>query len=272
MQFKTYTEATEYFGIKLPRNFIDTLLIIDKFCQDHQLDTLDFLFELCGLLRIEGKEARYQQTPIEFFPFSSIGSDGIHYGFVIHTLEENDYPSGEICPMDDDGVVLISNTSNDLIQSLVCDTTILDNYPTLFKQLNLINKVINRVRYDANENPLRVSIPDKKDWRFISTKDGVGVFAENKYFSEYHQTKYNLLNREIGFNEYLNLANKMKSLGLYASQLYYLKELYWHEWPNYVVAKELLVQMLDSYEKLNRQHLFETTKWVIDTFDQRYGK
>lgn len=271
LQFKTYDESTKYFGIKLPRRFVDNILIVDDFCQAHQLDTLDILFDTFGLLRIEGKEARYQQTPIELFPFGSIGSDGIHYGFIVHTVDEDDYPAGEICPMDDDGVVLISNTTPDLFQNLLCDTKILDKYPVLYKQLSLTNNIVDRERYYLNGNTLRLSVKPKKDWIFMNTRDGAGVFAQNKYFNNHHQTKYDTLNRVKGIEEYQNLANEMKRLGLYASQLYYLKELYWYEWTNSVLAKELLNQMLKPYEKLNRQHLYDTTKWIIETFDKRFG-
>lgn len=270
LHFRTYEEATTYFGIRFPRQFIDNIIIIDRFCVGNQLDTLDTLFDTFGLLRIEGKEARYQQTPIELFPFGSIGSDGIHYGFIIHTVDEDDYPAGEICPMDDDGVVLISNTAADLFQNLLCDNSFLDNYPTLYKDLKLTNNVVHRERYDLQGNTLRVSVKQKKDWTFMNTKDGAGVFAENRYFNKQHQTKYDTLNSHKAIEEYQNLANKMKRLGLYASQLYYLKELYWYEWTNSVIAKDLLTQMLEPYEKLNRQHLYETTKWIIETFNQRY--
>ena len=270
--FKTYDEATEYFGIKFPRRFVDKILIIDNFCQVHQLDTFEILFDTFGLLRIEGNEARYQQTPIEFFPFGSIGSDGIHYGFVIHTTDEDDYPAGEICPMDDDGIVLISNTTSELFQNLLCDNSFLDSYPDLYKELNLTNIIGDRERYDLNGDTSRISVKQKKDWAFMSTKDGAGVFAENRYFNKQHQIKYDTLNRHKGLEEYQNLANEMKSLGLYASQLYYLKELYWYEWTNSIIAKDLLNQMLEPYEKLNRQHLYDTTKWTIETYNQRYGE
>lgn len=271
LPFNTYDEATEYFGIRFPKQFVDNILTVDSFCQMHQLDTLDTLFDAFNLLRIEGKEARYQQTPIELFPFGSNGSNGIHFGFIIHTDDEDDYPAGEICPMDHDGVVLISNSTTGLFQNLLCDKTIFDRYPTLLRELKLTNKVIDRERYDLNGGTLRVSVKSRKDWAFMNTRDGAGVFAEKKYFNDYHWIKYNILNRDKGIEEFQNLANEMRSLGLYASQLYYLKELYWYEWPNYVLAKELLTQMLEPYEKLNRQHLYCMTKWVLETFNQRYG-
>lgn len=271
LPFKTYDEATAYFGIKFPKQFVDTLLTIDHFCQVNQLDTAETLFDIFGLLRIEGNEARYQQTPIELFPFGSTGSNGTHYGFIIHTIEEEDFPSGEICPIDDLGVDLIANNTAYLFQNLLCENSFLESHPDLFRQLNLTNTIIDRKLYDLNENILRETVKFKKDWRFLNTQDGAGVFAENKYFNTYHHTKYNFLNSKNGIEEYQNLANDMRKHGLYASQLYYLKELYWCEWTNYVIAKDLLTQMLEPYEKLNRPHLYEMTKWVIETFDQRYG-
>lgn len=265
LPFKTYDEATEYFGIKLPKLFIGNLLIIDNFCQANQLNTLDALFEIFGLLRIEGKEARYQQTPIELFPFGSTGGDGIHYGFIMHTIDEDDYPAGEICPMDDDGTVLISNATTDLFQNLLYDNTILRDYPTQYNQLNLVKNNIDKSRYDQEGNALKISVKPREGWKFINTKDSAGVFAEDKYFNKYHRTDYDTLNRNKKIEVHQNLANEMKGLGFHASQLYYLKQLYWYEWTNSVIAKDLLTQMLEPYEKLNRQHLYEMTKWVIES-------
>ncbi|HMQ49775.1 MAG TPA: hypothetical protein PKA00_20035 [Saprospiraceae bacterium] len=119
----------------------------------------------------------YKQTPIELFPFSSIDPGGIHYGFVIHTAEDDDYRAGEICPMDDDGVVVISNHTTDLFQNFLCDISFFDSYPALAKQLKLTNKVIDRERYGLNEKTWSVSVKPKHDWAFMNTKDGAGVFA-----------------------------------------------------------------------------------------------
>ncbi|GAB3517543.1 hypothetical protein [Emticicia fontis] len=271
LPFKTHEEATEYFGIKFPKQFVDNLLTIDSFCQANQLDTFDILFDAFGLLRIEGEDARYPQTPIELFPFGSTGSNGIHYGFIIHTTEEDDYPSGEFGPMDFTGAFAIANSTADLFQNLLHENSFLESHPDLFEKLNLTNKIIDREMFDINGNIQSVTVKPKKDWMFLHTADGAGVFAENKYFSIYHQTMRNTLNPQKRIEEYQNLANEMRNLGFYASQLYYLKELYWDEWTDSVMAKDLLTQMLEPYEKLNRPHLYNKTKWVIETFDQRYG-
>jgi hypothetical protein len=270
LPFRTYQEATEYFGIKIPRHFYNSLVTIDNFCQKNELDTLDELFNAFGLLRIEGNEARYQQTPIEMFPFASTGSDGTHYGFIIHTTDEEDYPSGEICPMDSDGVVLISNSSETLLQKIIWDDEINTNLLPVLNELNLDISAVDRNRYDDFGNLVRVSLNPKSGWQFLNTSDGAGVFAEEKFFNSLHITEYDYHNQQNGIERYERLADEMHKKGLFASQLFYLKELYWNEWTNYELAKKYLTQMLIPYEKLNRQHLYNTTKWALDNFNSRY--
>jgi hypothetical protein len=271
LPFQTYDEAKDHFGIAIPKIFYDTLIRIDRFCRLNSHDTLDTLFDVFGILRIEGKEARYQQTPIEFFPFGSIGSDGIHYGFVVHTLGEEDYPSGELCPMDSDGVVVIGNNSTELFQNLLQDKTSIDNFLPLLRDLKLEPVLANRNRYDESDNALRVKVKPKENWKYLQTSDGVGVFAEEHYFDIHHGDQYNFLNRNKAIEKYEKLAIDMEKRKLYASQLYYLKELYWNEWTNYELAKKYLSGMLICYQNLNRQHLYHMAKWTIETFDKRYG-
>lgn len=271
LPFGTYDEAKEYFGVNIPKYFFNSLLTIDQYSQKVGLNTLEVLFDVFGILRIEGEEARYQQTPIELFPFGSIGSDGIHYGFIVHTTDEEDFPSGEICPMDSDGVVVISDNSKSLFQNLLWDEANLDIFMPLIKDLKINPIVTERERYDENGNTLRVSIKPRSSWRYFGTSDGAGVFAEGKYFNNYHYEKYDNLNSYKTIELYQSLAREMFNKELYASQLYYLKELYWNEWTNYTLATELLKEMLIPYEKLNREHLFDTTKHVIANFNRRFG-
>ncbi len=270
LPFETYNEAVKYFGIKIPKPFFHFLSTVDAYCREAGTDTPDTLFDVFGLLRIEGNEARYQQTPIELFPFASTGGDGIHYGFVIHTMDEDDYPSGEICPMDDDGVVIIGIDTHSLFQNLLCDEESIRNHLPLLKELGLDPTIIDRGRYDKSGMPLRIRYPSKPGWKFVDTSDGAGVFAPEKYFDSSHTTKYDHLNRDKAIAQYEQLAFDMSTEGLYASQLFYLKELYWKEWTNYELAKNCLEEMLKAYEKLDREHLCNTTKWTIDTFDKRF--
>lgn len=70
---------------------------------------------------------------IELFPFGSIRCDGVHYRFVIHTPDEKDNPSGEICPMDSDGVIMIGKNSHDLFQNLLSDPNAIEKYSELLE-------------------------------------------------------------------------------------------------------------------------------------------
>lgn len=270
LPFETYQEAKGFFGVPIPKKFFNILITLDKYSKTHGYDTLDILFDIFGILRIKGKEARYQQTPIELFPFGSIGCDGIHYGFVIHTLNEEDYPSGEICPMDSDGVVMIGKNSHDLFQNLLLDSIAIERYSDLLEELQLLPIISKKDRYIQDGNVIRIKVNQKKGWRFIETTDGVGVFAEEKYFDTSHKLFINDINRAKTVEMFEALAEMMRQKGLYASQLFYLKELYWNEWTNYELAKKYLRQMLLPYEKLDRQHLYDTTKETLETFDKRF--
>lgn len=270
LPFETYHEAKEFFGIQIPKKFFNILITIDTYSQTNGYDTLEILFDIFGILRIEGKEARYQQTPIELFPFGSTGSDGTHYGFIVHTLDEEDSPSGEICPMDSDGVIMIGNTSHELFQNLLTDPISIEKYSELLTELKLESVISKNSRYDEEGNGVRIKVSPKIGWRFIDTTDGVGVFAEEKYFDTSHELFINDRNRIKTVERFEGLAREMSEKGFYASQLFYLKELYWNEWTNYELAKKYLEQMLLPYKKLNRQHLYDTAKNILDTFDSRF--
>lgn len=270
LPFETYHEAKEYFGVPIPKKFFNNLITIDTFSQANGYNTLDILFDVFGVLRIEGKEARYQQTPIELFPFGSTGSDGTHYGFVIHTLYEEDNPSGEICPMDSDGVIKIGNNTNDLFENLLTDPIAIEKYSALLEELKIDPVIIENERYNQDGNGIRIKVNPKLGWKFIDTTDGVGVFAEEKYFDTSHELFINDINRTKTVERFETQATEMGDKGFYASQLFYLKELYWSEWANYELAKKYLEQMLLPYKKLGRQHLYDTAKNILDTFDSRF--
>ena len=74
------------FGFPLPEVFLETLYKIDSYCSSYGVNSSDVLIDFFGIVQIEGYDARYQQTPIELFPFGRTGSDGVHYGLVAHTI------------------------------------------------------------------------------------------------------------------------------------------------------------------------------------------
>lgn len=270
LPFQTYTDAIEYFGVQIPKLFFNNLITVETYCNRNGYHPLDILDNLFGFEIIEANEARYQQTPIELYPFGKTGVAGTHFGFVIHTQDNEDYPSGELCPMDSDGVILIGNTSHALFQNLLTDPILIDKHSQLLKALELEPIISKEKRYDVNGNGLKITVQPKNGWRFVNTSDGVGVFAEEKYFDTSHELFINDTNRTKRVDFFEELAEEMRSKGFYGSQLFYLKELYWNEWTNYDLAKKYLNQMLLPYEQLGRQHLYTTAKDILDSFDIRY--
>ncbi|MCG2613511.1 hypothetical protein LZZ85_04435 [Terrimonas sp. NA20] len=270
LPFDDYAGAAAYFGAPIPRLFFKYLKAIDRFCQERGYVTLDTLFEVFGILRLSGMEARYQQTPVELFPFASTGGDGIHFGFVAHTLDEVDYPSGELCPMDDDGIVLIGHNTTVMFQELLRNSDALEPFKDLITSLGLQPEEAPQARYDAAGQSLRIRPLAKPGWRFVDTSDGAGVFADARHFAENHIFDYQPLDRSRSGTHYAAIAEEMRLKGLYGSQLFYLKELYWHEWTNYTLAKQYLKEMLSAYEGLDRPHLYEMANTLLNSFDQRY--
>lgn len=270
LPFETYTEATAYFGIPVPRRFFEYLRTIDQFCQQRGYDTMDTLLDVFGILRIEGMDARYQQTPVELFPFAGTGSNGTHYGFVVHPLDEADHPSGELCPMDGDGVVVIGKHSKATFQELLWNPDSFEPYADLLTLLELRPEEARKERYDATGKCLRIRPAPKERWRFVDTADGAGIFADARYFAEAHAFDYQPLYPSRSRAHYEEVAEAMRRQGLYGSQLFYLKELYWWEWTDYTLARQYLAQMLPAYEQLNRPHLYAIAKEVLSSFDERY--
>lgn len=270
LPFQTYSDATKYFRVQIPELFFNNLITVEAYSNRNGYHPLDILDELFGFEIIEADEARYQQTPIELYPFGRTGVAGTHFGFVIHTQDNEDYPSGELCPMDSDGVILIGNTSHALFQNLLTDPILIDKHSQLLKALELEPIISKHKRYEANGNGLRITVQPKKGWRFVYTSDGVGVFAEEKYFDTSHELFINDINSAKRVEYFEESAEEMRRKGFYGSQLFYLKELYWNEWTNYDLAKKYLNQMLLPYEQLGRQHLFDTAKEILESFDVRH--
>jgi len=62
LPFKTYHKAKEFFGVPVPKKFFNNLITIDAFSQICGYNTLNTLCDVFGVMRIEEKEASYQQT------------------------------------------------------------------------------------------------------------------------------------------------------------------------------------------------------------------
>lgn len=261
-------EDPDFFDLKLPQELLDKFLALKSFCHSRGIDFFETIFELLGVCRIEGYESRYQQTPIEFFPFGGTGCDGIHYGMICHTIE-NDYSFGEICPMDSDGVLRISDSSKNLFNNLIDFERLNFEDSLLIELIKLLGLDKEKQdRYDKYGNTLAFMFENRMNWMFINTSDGVGIYAEKKYFAPTHLENKMEVRRKFSTELYESMAVKMLEKGFYASSLFYLKELYWFNWTNYDDAKRYLAEMKKSYEGLNREHLYNMTNKVLSDFDR----
>jgi hypothetical protein len=271
-RFESYEKAKQHFGIGIPEKFVEFLNRINILAEVNDFEFNDVAYELFELLRIEGHSARYQQTPPEFFPFGSNGSDGEHFGFIIHIEDQLEYPSGFLYPMDSEGVVFIGSNTFETFQTLLTsERDDLEKYQTIVQGLNLYAEH-RKTRYE-NISERKRPIPARKDnWHWQETSDGVGVFAPQILFHNNHvrfdeATIWKVKNVVEYFSE---LAHESGKSGHYGSQLYYLKELFWQEWTQYDVAVQLLKSIRNVYESLNREHLFLVTDKIINDFETRY--
>lgn len=254
LPFADYQEAQSYFEASIPLLFVENLNKTAAYCSAKSYRTEKVIGDLFGIDSLEGYAARYQQTPPEFFPFARTGGDGIHYGFIIHEEGQPDYPSGEICPMDIDGVMLLSENTHQLFEYLLNKKTI-DSRPYL-DLLELMGINATNVK-QSKPSPFlynqKVVPAVKPGYHWLKTSDGVGVFAPKEVFFSRHPSY-----KSKNYNEaeyFLDLADESRQAGLFGSQLYYLKEVFWHGWTNYSLAFTVLKSMLEPYEKLNREHL-----------------
>src|SRR3712207_6249361 len=104
------SELFDWWGYPVPPAFREILLRLAEVASSNQSSVEDLFYQLTGTY-LCATEYRYQQTPPELFTLAHMGVDGVHYGYVIHApeLPASDYPIGEMCPMDDEGVFLVGN-------------------------------------------------------------------------------------------------------------------------------------------------------------------
>src|SRR5688572_28711137 len=110
--------STEY-GFRVPEAFATVGRVAFEACCDQNEAFQAFYADICDLYL--GPDRRYQQTPPELFPIGGMGVDGVHYGYVFHApeLRRDDYPIGELCPMDSDGVFLVGSDTRTAFENLI---------------------------------------------------------------------------------------------------------------------------------------------------------
>jgi hypothetical protein len=257
------------FGFAVPNALISYLRALSR-CAGGDSQMTEVLFELLTGLMLDGTEARYQQTPPEFFPFASLGVDGMHYGYVIHDPQSflEDYPVGEICPMDRGGVCLVGRGTKDALENLATEV-ICEGVRDPEKVLHLCRKLglepdeeKAEFRYGADGDGLPI-IPDvPSGWIHVASADGIGVLAPSEQFDP----KMARTTSTRSADELLSAAEQAFLEDFPASALYYLREGYWYNWTNNSWALRFSGLLQTVYTALDRPRLAEVVEWRADKF------
>ena len=232
---------------------------------------------LTGWYLAGGRASRYKSTPPELLPFATMGVDGVHLGYVVHApeLELEDYPVGENSPMDDSGIYLVGNNTNEALENLMSDRLgdlaqgvrkIGEKAPT-DEETQLIQHLSNRLglhpdiskagrRYGPDRNGLPVVpyVPD--GWLHLPSSDGVGVLASKAAFGPLPLLEFNA--KEAADN-YIQAADRAFAASFPATALYYSREGYWHSWAD-DVTEAFRIRMMHAYNMLGRQLLI---RWLF---------
>jgi hypothetical protein len=229
-------------------------------------DTLAILVdELCGF-HPEGEECRYQQTPPELFPIGRPGVDGIHYGYVIHAPEHvaDDYPIGEICPMDSDGVLCMGRDTRETFEILLSkNITFTKEDDRNARRADLAKQVAAILGYALS--PEKAALLSRRDSdeaqalppilaheRHVRTSDGIGVLADRQLFrpaAGRDQVNYNRM------DTVLDRARADLGDGFPATALVHLREGYWLHWTEDGALAKYGDLMRQVYEALGRPRL-----------------
>jgi hypothetical protein len=262
---------SQVFGFHVPPAFVNLMGVLYQESYDDG-DLCYGLFEKVFGLELAGANARYTQTPPELCPFAALGVDGVHYGYVMHAPElgADDYPVGEICPTDDEGVIFVGNNTLEASENLLSHWMEFkpeETRSTLYigEKLGLhpAAEKANR-RYEA-DGKVVPNIP--AGWHHVPSADGVGVLAPQDTFSlePYHMLPY------FEPQEYMHIADEMFNKGFPATALLYLREGYWYNWTNASAAQELLIRMMRTYDVLGRQFLTNVIEQKFSGYRRKHG-
>lgn len=231
------------------------------------------LLEKCLGIYPASPSFAYPQTPPELFPIAHMGVDGVHYGYVIHATElvTEDYPIGDLCPMDADGVILVGANTRQALEYFLsfqkqqhqqdfafpgkARSSDLEALEMVARELGLqvsSRKVTNR--YDKRGQGRRIKPKTPRGWQFAPSADGIGVLAPRPLFKE-------RLHRKATFQtpteELLEWAGQAQGDGFLASSLWILREAYWLQSTKPQAMQDISARMADVYKALGRTKLAE---------------
>jgi hypothetical protein len=240
-------------GYEVPIAFADRLNQIIGAAQDAAIGDL---IDVVGF-NIEIREGRYQNTPAEMFPFGWTGSDGCHFGHIIHAPElgRSDFPIGFMDPYTDGP----SWYGDDSLQGLNnCLTSQFEDESLDSLPRGILNRTISRLGFSPKEwgkkqifadiNGKPVVPATHPGYVHVPNSDQVGVFAPVDSFSasDSAHPAYRHQDSDRLF------AYSRECLPRHpATALYVLKEL----WAHFYRVEEVAKLMADCYRLLGREIL-----------------
>ncbi|MEO1400626.1 MAG: hypothetical protein AAFV72_05150 [Cyanobacteria bacterium J06635_1] len=240
---------TESYGFPIPRLFAEATQLVLTFMAEGYEDTFEYLgWELTPALHLfgNGQQAheiayRYDWTPLELFSFGWSGSDGEHYGYLIHApeLHQLDYPIVEYGPMNDFGIIFIGRDTRSGLEGLL-SLIIESEYATaLHKHRDLVSALELRPSVEKTDwyQNWKAFIPEVPEgWRYEPSSDGVGVLAPVPLFSPEHSafmahfdrsTKLTVADLSDEIESVLEMAQTALDGTYPATALAMIRESYW---------------------------------------------
>lgn len=213
---------------------------------------------------------RYPKVPPEFFPFASLGADGIYYGYVVHApeLSRINPPIGIFDPIpdQDQGVTLLGNDFEDALDKLLSEALGFYSTDEELEIIHAIAALLNlqphpdkqNPHYMEYRNPILPAIPS--GWHYEPSSDGIGVLAPRDAFIENSPTceswSFDIVQGKgypvlQDIDAALQFVEELLSSNTPGSALFVLRELYWRDGDDriFLQSKDL---WKDAYFQLQR--------------------
>ncbi len=180
------------FGFTPPRAFVGLVQTIWDVAEERRLDPYDVFEQI--LTRPAGIVGRHPDlTPAELFVFADTGSDGEHYGYVVHApeLPGEDQLVGSFEPGPGDGVLYVGRSTAEAVENAVAywhaerpaSEEALEVLARL--HLRLDTSRADRVHGIRDGDWVRLVPEVPVGWRYVATSDGIGVLAPEAAFGPF---------------------------------------------------------------------------------------
>jgi hypothetical protein len=258
------------FGFRIPETFASVIKALYKYGSGDSKKCNACFAEATGFY-FAGEDSRYPQTPPELFPIGTMGVDGVHLGYVVHApdLEASEYPIGEICPMDSDGVIFVGGDTREALENLMSFE--ISYKPKESECIRLVSDALGmrpraekaKRRYGIDGRGLRIEPAVPQGWKYVPSSDGIGVLAPQDTFTP---GEIRILDLDESADMYLHEARRALDREFPATALYYLREGYWRFWTDKGKNTTLSVPMIEAYHALGRPTLAKIVKRRAELF------